>query len=389
MATLHDAPTLTRSARSPRLVRIRHPDYQDTENTLLALRALDNDGIDYDTALASCAIVTGNTSTGFFTSWERRLEPVARPDDGILRGSDYFFQLPDSDVLQRPYPVIPRFDDWSFPHNALPPPWNDYHKAVHDAPRSCRITDSMWGVEQAHTVPLSASDWWDREELDQYAPADRFSQSAIDAAANMMPLRSDMHTVFDDKVFAIVPKRDHTLAQGGRADLSLAVHVINPISDPYFHQTFHNRRLLPLLCSIECLFARFAWTIFSPHVLGHFLNRCITQRHLLVRDRTTGTPTVETRGPDQLRALLAASRSRSASPRKRKAPGAADSDASLAEYGTPNSDIVDSSQGDSEWSTETSPSRGRSRKRKRASDDNALDKLAQKKLKAELGVDVR
>ncbi|KAK1832683.1 hypothetical protein QBC39DRAFT_256152 [Podospora conica] len=351
MANIREAPIIARSSDVPRLIRIHHPDYDDDENTLLGLYALEEgDGLDYDTALASCSIVTGNTSTGFFTSFERRHEPVARPDDGILREDDYFFQLPDSDVLQRPYPVIPRFDDWSFPHKALPPPWNDYRKAVRDAPAgSCCITDCMWAIEQAHIVPLSASDWWSREGLPQYALTERFSDNPIDAAANMIPLRGDMHIVFNDKVFAIVPKRD----DGGQAaDLSLAVHVIHPHPDPYFNDTFHNQRLLPLSCSTEYLFARFAWTIFSPLLLGEFFERCFTERHLLVRDLTTRKLTVETRDPDQLRALVAAQR-----------------DPPADEYGTPNSEMDDSSPGDdqSDWSDSFSPGRGRSRKRQRAS----------------------
>ena len=145
MALLQDAPSLPRNtdAPTPSLVRIRHPDYKDAENTLLCLRALDDDGLDYDTALAACSIVTGNTSTGFFTTLEQRLERVARPDDGVLRETDYFFQLPDSDDVSRPYPVIPRFKDWSFPHGALPSPWNEYNNVIHEATTACRITDAI------------------------------------------------------------------------------------------------------------------------------------------------------------------------------------------------------------------------------------------------------
>lgn len=121
----------------------------------------------------------------------------------------------------------------------------------------------------------------------------RTVKSDIDASDNVIPLRSDMHTVFDDKVFAIVPKRDPMLpgqdTQGG-GGLSLVMHVVNPVSDSYFHHHYHNRKLLPLRCSIECLFARFAWTLFSPGVLGAFLNKCIMSRRLLVYDPNTGTP---------------------------------------------------------------------------------------------------
>ncbi|KAK1754136.1 hypothetical protein QBC47DRAFT_462083 [Echria macrotheca] len=84
-------------------------------------------------------------------------------------------------------------------------------------------------------------------------------------------------------------------------------------------------------------------------------------------------------------ALLAALRSRSASPGKRKAPEAAGNDAKLLEYDPLDSGIGDSSQADS-GSAERSPSRGRSRKRERASDEEGLDRVIQKRGKVELDV---
>jgi len=46
---------------SVRLIEIRHPAYPDTNPALLRLNAVDNGGIDYDTAFVACGIVTGNT----------------------------------------------------------------------------------------------------------------------------------------------------------------------------------------------------------------------------------------------------------------------------------------------------------------------------------------
>lgn len=205
---------------------------------------------------------------------------------------------------------------------------------------------------------------------------DRFSQNTIDASGNVIPLRSDIHTVFDDKVFAIVPKRNQTQGHESQGQLSLVLHVVNPITDDYFHQYYHNRKLLPIRCSIECLFARFAWTIFTPGVLGHFLDKCITSRLLLVHDAATGTMTIESRDREQVNALLAASRSRSASPKKRKVPDIASNDAGPQYdlYG----DIGDDSETDS-GSTETNASRGRPRKRQWANDEEGLDRVVQKR----------
>ncbi|KAG7284873.1 hypothetical protein NEMBOFW57_009488 [Staphylotrichum longicolle] len=51
--------------------------------------------IDFDTALAACGLVAGNRwSDGFFSSDRSGAVSVERPDDGILREPQYFFQLP-------------------------------------------------------------------------------------------------------------------------------------------------------------------------------------------------------------------------------------------------------------------------------------------------------
>ncbi|KAK1754121.1 hypothetical protein QBC47DRAFT_36757 [Echria macrotheca] len=212
---------------------------------------------------------------------------------------------------------------------------------------------------------------------------DRFSQNTIDASGNVILLRSDIHTAFDDKVFAIVPKRNQTREHESRGKLSLVVHVVNPITDGYFHQHYHNRKLLPIRCSNECLFARFAWTIFSPGVLGHFLDKSITSRLLLVHDAATGTLTLESRDREQVNALLAASRSRSASPKKRKVPDVASNDASY------QCDLLYGDIGDGQTDSglpERNPRRGRPRKRQWANDEEGRDMVIQKREKVELGV---
>ncbi|KAK1828560.1 hypothetical protein QBC39DRAFT_374571 [Podospora conica] len=396
---VREAPPIVRETEGPLVVRIHHPDYDEDEDTLLTLRALDDGGIDYDTTLAACAIVTGNTSDGFLTSTREALEPVARPVDGILRGTDYFFQLPQPDghAREHPYPVVARFDDWIFPRRALPSPWREYRApaAVNDATTSCRVSGCEWAVQKAHIVPVSLRDWCSSVGLSTYITPGLYSQNSIDAPGNIIRLRNDIHNVFDAKVFAVVPRRvyypptDEAGGGGGDGDISLVVHVVTPHPDAYFHQTFHNQKIRPFAASIECLYVRFAWTLFSPHVLGEFLDKCFSQRYLRIRDPETRKWTVEMRDPDQVRAMLAASRSRSASPRKRRAPGSADSNPSLVEYDDePSTDGEDSTLADSEASsTESSPSRGRSRKRRRTDDGVGLeDGLVQKRVKVERGV---
>ncbi|KAK3364266.1 hypothetical protein B0T25DRAFT_529681 [Lasiosphaeria hispida] len=336
---------------------------------MLYFRAIDGGGIDYDTALTACGIIVGNIWSGFFATRDddtNALVPVARPADGIFRGSpSFFFQLPDADVPDRPYTVVPRFQDWEFPHQSLPPPWKDLRLAVAGVGESCRMTDSLWALEKAHLVPLAAEEWWNREGLSRYLSLDPYSQKTINASENSIRFRQDMHTVSDEKVFAMVPKFgwDGT-TRASRP--SLVTHIFNPAPDPYFNMRYHNVELLPVRCSVECLFARFAYTVFSPFSAAFFAS-CQTSRRVRVYDPSTGTFT-ETRNREQAMALYAASQSRSASPRKRSRPGDDDPGDHVRSSSAYRPDLdsawdPDGSQADSGFGERRTPSRGRLTKR--------------------------
>lgn len=165
---------------------------------------------------------------------------------------------------------------------------------------TCRMTDSMWALEQALLVPFSTEEWWNREEMSQCLSLSLYSQKTINTSENSFRLRQDMHTVFDEKAFAIVPKFDgpNTTTHDGTAATttttpSLVTHIFNPVPDAYFNMHYHNVKLLPVRCSIECLFARFAYTVFSPALAALFL-KCETSRRVRVYDPSTGTFTTFT-----------------------------------------------------------------------------------------------
>ncbi|KAK0707778.1 hypothetical protein B0H67DRAFT_495506, partial [Lasiosphaeris hirsuta] len=162
---------MTTQCTCPPPIVILYPDYPPSENMMLYLRAIDGGGIDYDTALTACSII-----------------------------------LPDADVPDRPYTVVLRFQDWEFPHQSLPLPWKDLRLTVAGVGESCRMTDSLWALEKAHLVPLAAEEWWNREGLSRYLSLDLYSQKTINASKNSIRFRQDMHTVFDKKAFAMVPK---------------------------------------------------------------------------------------------------------------------------------------------------------------------------------------
>ncbi len=127
-------------------------------------------------------------------------QPVDRPQDGSLRGREYFC-VKERDPLCMPcpcilflssvapacltvsvsvvvkYPVIPSFHHWRFPHGSfdengaprgnLPLPWKNLRLLEFVPPRptlkgpaaamdrdiTCRVSGYMDGVEKAHLVP--------------------------------------------------------------------------------------------------------------------------------------------------------------------------------------------------------------------------------------------
>ena len=75
-------------------IEFRHPAYPDSAPALLRLSAVDDGGIDFDTAFLACCVITGNTWSSAWLAQrgrEGRLQRLARPLDGILRDSVYHF----------------------------------------------------------------------------------------------------------------------------------------------------------------------------------------------------------------------------------------------------------------------------------------------------------
>lgn len=80
-----------------RPISFRHPAYSPTERDLLRFPPINGpkrDGVDYNLALISCGIVTGNT---WPDGWLARkgddgnFSLAERPEDGILREEEYYY----------------------------------------------------------------------------------------------------------------------------------------------------------------------------------------------------------------------------------------------------------------------------------------------------------
>jgi len=158
------------------------------------------------------------------------------------------------------YPIVPRFADWQFPHGDLPQCWKQC-----DIPReadgasivgwdvSCRITAHREGTQTVHLVPASEVVWFYRNAMHKYT----VEADTVDDIRNLLLLRLDLHSIFNARQFAIVPKLPDVQEKPVFVVHALAGNVRSEIV-----QLYHNVPLQPLTkIGIEFLFARYAWTI--------------------------------------------------------------------------------------------------------------------------------
>lgn len=139
----------------------------------------------------------------------------------------------------------------------------------------------------------------------QYTNQQRPGSEAVDDARNALLLRSDVHTIFDQKRFAIVPK-----------SAALIVHITAPGSSLELTSLYHNVSLQPLAgVAIQYLFARFAWTVFPQSI--NFVQQGL-KRSLCIHVGDGETSIKEFSGEQCRQLFSSAPKSRSQSPRKRQ-----------------------------------------------------------------------
>lgn len=187
--------------------------------------------------------------------------------------------------------------------------------------------------------------------------------SAINDDKNILVLRKDLHHLFDSRRFTFVPKRFRACAS---EPAELVTHVLLPSGSPEFVGLYHNRS--PQLIrgiSVECLFARFAWSLFTDEHIP-FLQSDLKYT-VRLWDKANGEAETQTlRGLDVRSSAQVfdstRSQSRSVSPKKRSlliqdGGRADDSDGYLSDDGDSTGDEHDRDSWDE------SP-RGRPRKRR-------------------------
>jgi HNH endonuclease len=215
------------------------------------------------------------------------------------------------------YAVTPTFEHWRFPHDNLPSSWqtianfNQISRPPDDT--SCRLTQHEDSVESAHLVPASQKEWFDTNIMYDYVPST--ATDKMKHASNMICLRSDIHTIFDAKRFAIVPMEKRLVAYCFNEEPGSQVECL------YHGVELHRLRVWGHFNHF--LLARFAYTVFE-HLRG-FLDANVS-RMLRLRLQNDWITQLCDRDKCQAYARATASqgKSRSVSPKKRPWPQGAE-----------------------------------------------------------------
>ncbi|KAL7624887.1 hypothetical protein AAE478_004101 [Parahypoxylon ruwenzoriense] len=239
-------------------IRFLHPGYPGYPaplNVLLRLPRVDRTstgtfGVHYRTALIACQIIGNNAfDTGRLALDDKGQRLVHGSPDGILEESVYYFFVDD---YPSQYAVVPSFQDWEFPHDRIPDSWPKPSPSAIRETR-CGLTNFSSPLHEALLVPGREWSWYDMNGMRLYGLG--AGQNEIDNEVNTIPLKSDVHDIFDNRWFAIVPK---TADSGTPQYVS---HILSP-SAAEFWPSQHNILIKSLYPdSRPYLFARFAWAI--------------------------------------------------------------------------------------------------------------------------------
>ncbi|KAF9883280.1 hypothetical protein FE257_003800 [Aspergillus nanangensis] len=319
-----------------RKVKFLHPGYPDNANILLVLPAFDSGGIHYETARIACGILANCRWDGYFRAVKNgpRVEAGV---DAILTNPEYYYCV-DGD---EEYPVVPSFDHLRFP-SVLPNSWSDNVFApiqpptsdrVPDRDQTCRITCSSLPNEIAHVVPAAQEDWWRANSMFLYAtrPGSSMDTNCPD---NAIILRRDLHYLWDNHKFAIVPKQGKWV-----------VHVLNNLATNELQESYHNLETQPIIgVAREYLLARFGLAILGDASI--FAKQGYRRKLILLKDNAQEPRFLS--GAECLAQFGPASKSRSRSPKKRSRPVQQDGPEDDAEL----SSILSSNLTEDGWGTE-------------------------------------
>ena len=225
------------------------------------------------------------------------------------------------------WPVVPTFQEYRFP-DTLPDIWSrcasmhveiassSSQSATSVAVRArdirCKVTGWEDGTEVAHLVPDHERKWFLSNNMSRYNEENTLDpENLLRDPNNLLLLRSDIHTQFDDRKLVFFPKAPGTYV----------IHMLKPSKETL--PLYHNTTIDLASCAIEFLFARFAWSIFPA--LSGFLSWPDRTRLVVCTDKNTGERKATESTSITLSPLVSASRSSSPSKRSRTAASLDDS----------------------------------------------------------------
>src|SRR5947209_9175912 len=140
------------------------------------------------------------------------------------------------------YAIVPRFADWEFPHDNLPQYWkncvipSDAGAPIVVRDVSCRITAHVEVTQTAHLVPTSEAIWFNHNRMNTYIK----DVDTVDDCRNLILLRSDLHSIFDARRFAVVPKLPDTDEKP-----AFVIHALTGNARSEIVQLYHDVPLQP------------------------------------------------------------------------------------------------------------------------------------------------
>ncbi|WPG98216.1 Hypothetical protein R9X50_00100300 [Acrodontium crateriforme] len=255
-------------------IEIRHSGYQGS-NLLFDFPACDGPSRDhahFTTVWLACSILINNKQDHWLSTSATGEPKVSATSDGLLPAGEYYLHVPDEGAdTNEPFPIVPNFRSWHFPHRNMPSLWraasqNDGSGVWHSglpltstALESCRVTKKTLEVDDAHIIPVQEKPWFALNEMGKYAGiSSRSGETVADGSLNKIGLRCDGHRLWDKLYYTIVAREG---AYG--SDETVAWYTQAITDGQELIEDWHGKRLQSLTGRPpEYLFARFAWNIF-------------------------------------------------------------------------------------------------------------------------------
>lgn len=241
--------------------------------------------------------------------------PPAKPHSHTMASKPWSIaNFPRTDTPWSPYPVVPSFGDWAFPHGHVPEAWNLPFEADLSTPGTrCVTTRQSVGLKTAHIVNKEDKYWFRDQDMETRYTAGK----GINAVENLMKLRADLHKLYDAYDFVLVPKREASPQGEGENPPTYVLHVLGQGVGEIW-AGLHNVPVQGIdHTRSELHFARFGRAILQR------VKDFITKGHprQVIRVDSDGEPKTEQLSGEELRSLYGGGGSMQATPlhpRKRR-----------------------------------------------------------------------